>query len=518
MTPKPLRVLTLVLILALLVACGGGGAASPTAVPSGGETAPEGEAPAGEAPAAEEGAAEEGAAEEAATEAPEAEEPAAEEAATEAPEAEEGAAEEGAGEGGAVTIRYANWNLGTEEENNIQRQLVQAYLDDHPDVTVEFVDMSAEGGWEAVLTTYAARGELPDVFMANNVPLYVQNDWIADLTELVQDDPDWENVPQVLKDSVTYDGHVLGLPAAQFVMGYFVNKDIYEAANLDAPEYGFSVEEFEEAVTALHDVEQGVLGLDEFEPIMGWYPNTQDPNLKWFSFDGEQMNYNSQAFKDAIAFAGEMRQYSWQGLTEEQLGSFTSTGPWELFLNEEVGMRWEGGWSVPAFVETAEFEWDFIGIPGGNQAMVADVIVVSKTAPDLEAAYDFAKYMTFSSEAYAREAELAREIGTAPKMPVSVTDESLALYQEFVDVPGIEAALNNLDNSLVESLAKVTPGYVDARWEGRPGIAIGEEQDANIGYIFDNAHTGDFKYEDYSAQLEEFANGILADWETQMNE
>ena len=33
--------------------------------------------------------------------------------------------------------------------------------------------MSAEGGWEANLTGYAAKGELPDVFMANNVPLYV---------------------------------------------------------------------------------------------------------------------------------------------------------------------------------------------------------------------------------------------------------------------------------------------------------------------------------------------------------
>jgi multiple sugar transport system substrate-binding protein len=112
-----------------------------------------------------------------------------------------------------ITLRYANWNLGTEEENNIQRQLVQAYTDAHPHVTIEFVDMSAEGGWDAVLTSYAAKGELPDVFMANNVPLYVQNGWLADLTDLTANDPDWANVPQVLKDSFTYSGKVLGLPA-----------------------------------------------------------------------------------------------------------------------------------------------------------------------------------------------------------------------------------------------------------------------------------------------------------------
>lgn len=428
-------------------------------------------------------------------------------------------ADEPAGEPGEpITLRYANWNVGTEEENNLQRRMVAAYTEANPHVTVEFVDMSAEGGWEAVLTTYAARGALPDVFMANSVPFYVQNDWLADLSDYVANDPDWANVPQVLKDAVTYDGRVLGLPAAQFVMGYFVNQDIYEEANLDAPEYGFSVADFEDAVTSLHNPAQGVLGLDEWEFTIGWYANTQDPNLKWFSYDGEQMNYNSQAFKDAVNFAIEMRPYTWQGLTEEQIANFQSVGPWELFVNEEVGMRWDGGWAVPNYVENATFDWDFIGIPGGNQAMVADIIVVSNTASNVEEAYEFAKWMTYSSEAYAREVEIAREMGTAPKMPVAVSDEAIAQYTELVDVPGIETALNNLDNSLIESLAKIVPGYIDARWEGKPGIDVGGEADVNVGFMFSNAHTGDYKFEDFSAQLEEFANQQLANAQSQMNQ
>ncbi|GAB4577535.1 MAG: extracellular solute-binding protein [Anaerolineales bacterium] len=408
-----------------------------------------------------------------------------------------------------VTLRYANWNLGTEEENNLQRQLVQAYIDANPHVTVEFVDMSAEGGWDAVLTSYAAKGELPDVFMANNVPLYVQNGWLADLTDLVSNDPDWANVPQVLKDSFTYNGKVMGLPAAQFVMGYFVNKDLYEAANLDAPEYGVSVEDFFSAAEALTNIPQGVLGLDEMEFVMGWYASTQDSNLKWFSFDGKHMNYNSAAFKAAVAQAGAVKPYTWQGLTDEQKANFISVGPWELFLNQEVGVRWDGGWSIPSYVQNATFEWDFVGIPGGNQALVADVIVVSKTTANLEEAYKFAKWMTFSTEAYAKEVELATALGTAPKMPVSVDDASIELYTQFVDKPGILMALENLDNSLIESLAKIVPGYINARWEGKPGIDIGEDLDVNMWFMFNFANDGRYKYEDYSAQLEEFANQIL---------
>ncbi|MFZ6019592.1 MAG: ABC transporter substrate-binding protein [Chloroflexota bacterium] len=417
-----------------------------------------------------------------------------------------------------VTLRYANWNLGTEEENNIQRQLIKAYTDANPHVTIEFVDMSAEGGWEANLTSYAAKGQLPDVFMANNVPLYVKNGWLADLTPLVSQDADWQKVPQAMKDAVTYNGKVLGLPAAQFIMGYFVNKELYEAANLDAPEYGISPDEFFNTAIALTNIPRGILGLDELEFVLGWYPSTLDKNLKWFSFDGEKMNYNSPAFKAAINKLTELKPYTWQGLTDEQKANFKSVGPWELFLNQEVGARWDASWNIPNYVQNATFDWDFIGIPGGNQALVLDIIVVSKTTSNLEEAYKFARWMTFSTEAYAKEAELAKAMGSAPKLPVAMDDASLALYQSFVDKPGVNAALQNLDDSLVESLAKIVPGYINARWEGKPGIDIGEDKDVNMWYMFNFAPEGRFKYEDYAAKLEEFANKIMADARAELNQ
>ncbi|MEF3274821.1 MAG: extracellular solute-binding protein [Chloroflexus sp.] len=408
-----------------------------------------------------------------------------------------------------VTLRYANWNLGTAEENNIQRRLVKAYTELNPHVTIEFVDMSG-GGWDDMLNTYAAKGALPDVFMANNMPLYVKNGWLADLTDLVANDPDWALVPPVLRSAVTYKDRVVGLPAAQFIMGYFVNRDLYEAANLDAPEYGFTLDEFNTAVTSLHNPARGVLGLDEMEFVMGWYPHVLDNKLQWFSFDGVHLNYDSAAFKTAVARVTELKPYTWQGLTDEQRANFKSAGPWELFLNQEVGMRWEGGWAIPQIAQNATFDWDFVGIPGGNQAIVMDIIVVAKTAPNLEEAYQFARWMTFARAAYSKEVELAREMGSVPsKMPVAIDAESIALYRQFFDKPGINAALENLDKSLVESLAKLVPGYIQARWEGKPGIDIGEDKDVNMGFMFFHAGDGMFKYEDFAPKLETFANNIL---------
>jgi ABC-type glycerol-3-phosphate transport system substrate-binding protein len=410
-----------------------------------------------------------------------------------------------------VTLRYADWSLGTEEENNMQRRLVKAYTDANPHVTIEFVDMSGEGGWEAILTSYAAKGELPDVFTANNTPLYIANDWLADLSELAQNDPDWADIPQVLRDTATYSGKIMGLPSAHFLMGYFVNKDLFEAANLDAPQYGFSLEEFEKGAAALTNPAKGILGLAETENVMGWYSSTIDPNLKWFSYDGEKMNYNSSAFKSAVAKAGQLRPYTWAGLTEDQKPNFKATDGWQMFFYGEVGFHWDASWVLSNYKRDLAFGWDFVGIPGGNQALVTDYTVISKTTANLQEAYNFARWMTFAKESYVKQAELAEAMGAVPNLPVSIDETTLGIYKKFVDIPGILAALENMDNSMVESLPKIVPGYIDARWEGKPGIDVGEDKDVNMWFMFNFANDGRYKYEDYAPQLEDFANKIISE-------
>ncbi len=201
------------------------------------------------------------------------------------------------------------------------------------------------------------------------------------------------------------------------------------------------------------------------------------------------MNYNSAAFKAAVAKTGgdeTLHLAGPDGRAEDQLQIHRSLG-----TVPEPGSRYALGCilgSAGLCDQNATFDWDFIGVPGGNQAIVFDVMVVAKTAANLEEAYNFAKWMTFSKEAYLKEVELARAAGSAPKMPVSVDDASIELYKEFVDKPGILTALDNLDNSMVESLAKIVPGYINARWEGKPGIDVGEDKDVNMWYMFNFAN------------------------------
>jgi multiple sugar transport system substrate-binding protein len=160
-------------------------------------------------------------------------------------------------------------------------------------------------------------------------------------------------------------------------------------------------------------------------------------------------------------------------------------------------------------VTSATFNWDFIGIPGGAQSLVLDPLAVSKTAPNLDEAYQFAKWMSFSPDAYAKEVELTSAAGSYPKFPVAMDAASLAAYKAIVDKPGITAAIENLDASITESLVKIVPGYGDARWDGKPGINVGTDQDVNMWYMFNAAITGTINYADYATQLNTFVNGLM---------
>jgi hypothetical protein len=287
---------------------------------------------------------------------------------------------------------------------------------------------------------------------------------------------------------------------------------------MDAPEYGWTLEDFDAAVKGLNNPSEAVLGLDELWHIPAWYPNAVDPNLKWFSFDGEKMHYNSAAFKEAIAKTAEYAPFSWNGLTDEQKTKFKSTGPWELFLNQEVGMRFEYSWAFPGFAKDAKFAWDFVGIPGGNQAVVFDFIGVGATTKNIEEAYKFAKWMGFAPEAYQKRVEIAKAKDEKPNMPVAVDADSIALYTSFYpDQPGIAAAMKNLDKSILESPQKVVPGFVNASYEGKTGIVIDGVEVPRIDWFWDYANFSKFKFEDYSAQLEEFANKTLEDAKAELN-
>lgn len=410
-----------------------------------------------------------------------------------------------------VVIRYGNWNLGTEEEDNIERRMIEAFEEVYPHIKIE-IEESLQGGgdWNEKLSSLASANNMPDVFMQTDMSLGLANDWLYDLTELVKDDEDFANVSEIVKQTVTFNDRIVSLPFAQHILGYWVNKDLFNERNLDYPEFGVSVEDFVEAVKNVTDINNGVVGMEQVDQIVEWYPAALNPELGWFTFDGENYHLNSEEFIKAVNLANELQSnnYAYLSLSEEQKANFNSENGWEAWMNGEIGIKWDGSWAAQGFTENASFETDFIGIPGGRGAITIDIIGISKTTEHPEEAYLFAKWMSFGKEGFLKRLEIANEMGVPVNgVPINTDQEILEEYFANMSYPGILKAYQNLGNAIVEPM-KTVPGYIQARWEGVTGVRVAEAENANIAQLINAFINGELKVEDYADQLNDLANNI----------
>lgn len=406
-----------------------------------------------------------------------------------------------------VTISFASWALGTEEERNLERIMIEEFQKRYPHITVE-IDESITGNWNDALSAAASANAMPDVFMIAQIPTGLANDWLLDLTEFTANDEDFAKIPEVVRESATYGDTVYALPKGQNFLGYFVNKDLYNQANLNVPEHGYSIDEFVDSVRQITNVNNGVVGLSNPNSIPDWYPAAVNEDIGWYTFSDEAYHLDSNEFINGINLANNIvsNNYSYASLTDEQKGNFNGENDGEAWATGGTGLRWDGTWAITNYTETLDFDWDFIGIPGGRTVIVNDYMGISKSTENEEEAYLFSKWMSFGKEGYMRRLEVAiEEDKVVNGLPASSDEEILDAYFEIQDLPGLRVAYENMENGIVEPV-KTVPGYVQSRWEAPTGVAVGDVPNANIAELLTASVNGQIKIEDYISQINDLAN------------
>jgi multiple sugar transport system substrate-binding protein len=329
-----------------------------------------------------------------------------------------------------------------------------------------------------------------------------------DITKMTKDDKDFANVPKAVQDSAMYNGKVYAVPYAQHFLGYFVNKDLFNAANLDYPEFGMSVEEFTKAVKDVTNVNKGVAGLNQPFSVVDWYPSAVNKDMGWYTLQDGQYSLDSKEFINGVNLAKEFTTngYAFETLTDEQKANFKGENPEEVWMNGGVALKFDGTWGTTNLVDKASFDWDYIGLPGGRTGLTNDFVGISKTSKHAKEAYLFSKWMSFGKEGFMKRMALADKEGKALNtLPINADKDILDEYFDMLEVPGIKTAYENLDNALVEPV-KTVPGYVDARWEAPTGVKAGEEANAKVAVLMDNIVKGNLKIEDYAKQLDQLAD------------
>ena len=122
-----------------------------------------------------------------------------------------------------------------ETDQLIAHALVDAYVKEHPNVTIELENRPGGSEGDNVIKTRLATGDMTDLFSYNAGSLIQALNPTSTLVDLT-DEPFMANVDDAFKQTVSQNGRVFGTPD-QTAMGggILYNKKIYEDLGLSVP-------------------------------------------------------------------------------------------------------------------------------------------------------------------------------------------------------------------------------------------------------------------------------------------
>lgn len=414
---------------------------------------------------------------------------------------------------GPVGLSYAGWNAAPANGapanaapalDTLELRMIAAWNESHPETQVRTVQQLDSLTWEERLASAAGDGTLPDVFVIRSLPRAIARGWLADITDLVFADPEWRAVPVPVGNAVFHDHAVIAVPFTQQLMGYFVNTALVSREKYPVPDAGWSVAQFEGLVRSLARPQKQVLGLAEEVQIPEWYPAAVSSHMRWFTWDGRGYNLDSAEFISGVLMARRFFTSGWvfDGLKDEQRRKFASSWPGEAWEKGLTALHWDGTWSLSSFARLG-FTWEFVGVPGGRTPIVNDWLGISRASPNRAAAYQFARWMSFSRAGSLSRLKIAGAEGLPVKsLPLTPDAQVLSAYFQAWGTPGIQKLYASLDAGIVEGV-NLVPGYEMSRWNAPLS------SDRKSGDVIWSSIRGTLKIEEWASRLNDAANEVL---------
>jgi len=423
-----------------------------------------------------------------------------------------------------VTITYAAWNLGTVDSLNLERLMIEAFMEEYPWITVEIIERpkvtdstgtsEVDQNWNEFLGARAAQGTLPDVYFTDSTETTIMNSWALDVTEIAQNDPEFMSISEDIREAANYGGKLMALPYAVYYFGYFINKTLFEDNNADYPVFEDTFSEFMDKVSDVANQTvtngTGISGIVGIDRMLEWYPAQLNPDLGWYTYDGINLNLDSAEFETTLNLYQTLMQDKtliYDAMTpEEQLAAFGTPNTWE---SSQLAAYFEYT-PIIGSMNSYDFEIDFIGTPGTDVAhqipVVLDLMCLSSQTQHADEAYLLAKWMSFGKDGYLERINISNTVegieilNMTPLQPdEELLDAFFELYPTFTELRKVVS----YGEYIIEP-NKYVPGYIDARWN--------EDYDAEttVGQLFDLVRGNQVNYADVKTEWNNIANDALA--------
>nr|BFE62324.1 ABC transporter substrate-binding protein [Dactylosporangium thailandense] len=366
----------------------------------------------------------------------------------------------------AAQVTLTWWTGQPSEGEQKAEELAAEYMKAHPNVTIK--TSSGAATTDDLLTKLSAG------FTSNSYPdiSYGYGSWAGelatsgktqDLAKFVADPSfGWQEIPAAARETATYDGKVIGVPALVDNLALIYNKKLFDDAHVAYPTDQWSWDDFRAAAKKLTNPSQNLYGTA--------YSVSGSEDTTWHLWpmlwqrggkilDGNKPAFNSEAGVGALELLRAMAvddKSMYLDQTDEQYA--------KLFNDGRIGMMMSGPWALLEIKE-AGLDYGVAQLPGynGDHQTVSGpdlwVLFDHNDANRAGASRDFIKWLT-SKET---DAKWNLAIGNLPlRSSEQGTPEFAAYVKEY---PGGQKFFENLANAK----------------QARPTVAGYEEMSRNVG-------------------------------------
>ncbi len=340
--------------------------------------------------------------------------------------------------------------------------------------------------------------ELPDIIIFPSLSALTDKAILYDISDFIEADAEWNEVPLPLRKAVTMNGDVFAVPLRYSLEGYFINQTLLRQKLPTSPSFGFSLSQFEQYLRALHSDKQ-LLPLSDFYRIPLWYPYVKESTALWGAYGNSGLDLESKSFCDGIRYAQKLREE--QGTELSSLSPDTVQKQWQ---DGKIAFLY-GSTENQAEIYSDSFVGTFIGIPGGTAILDASYIGINIDSSHKKEAFALIKWLSFSSDGVKRRLS-AIENPLLNQIPLTRSSTLLQQFTSQIADPGISEALKQIDRAVVRG-DDYLPRYHYIMHQARYQLGEGQAA-ASLTHILQSVIDGKLSYPEISAELNRLVHRI----------
>ncbi len=382
-----------------------------------------------------------------------------------------------------VTLKWAIWDL---EATTYYKPLAEAYTAEHPNVTIEFVDLGS-ADFMTMLSTQLSGGADLDVLTIKDIPGYanlVKQNHLEPLNSFISSSGIDTSLYGGTTEQIQVNNELYALPFRSDFWIVYYNKDLFDAAGVAYPTNDMTLTQYDELARKMTSGSGA-------EKVYGAHYHTWRSAVQLFGIlDGKNTIVDGK-YDFLKPYYEQILKEQDDGIVQDYATLKTSSTHYSgVFYNNQVAMMNMGSWFISTQIqkvasgESLSKNWGIVkyphpdGVEAGTTLGTITSLSVNANSKNKETALDFTKFVTGPEGAAViagtgtipaiKNDEVIATISSIEGFPQDDNSKAaLSTFKTYLEMPiheksaDIETVLNEVHDNIMTKNTTIDQGIAD---------------------------------------------------------